>query len=539
MTFRVSGLGGCGLSLAALMLTAAAGCGDGPICPSDVVVVLESPAAGGTVTSADDQSSGDPGIQVNVQARSNLKAGAAVSLVVTSSSGAVATYDDTTDGEGDVNFTGVTLPAGSVNLEVSTSSDCGTASDSGDVTVVTNGICDLTIAEGPIDNDFYDPFPVLNSTNDSDSDLADFQATVGIQTGADFAVELFVYNAETGTETSAGEVTADDSGAVSYSVTLAQGRQAIRATCVKGDVAEASATNTVMVDTVVPTCELRVPERDVTVTPDDDVSGDVGIQMVWTGTVDADGSDDVEGEPTSFYRGTVPFDGTPVDEDGNASTETTGEFKSPGTFEVRFEAQDHAENLCSDGYDVDVIMDGCPILHVEPDPLQTVSSDSDSNSGNGLQADFVVSVPDADCEGLTVFTQCCDGGTCFAEESATVPSGGLTTVSDVTLNTEANAQGLVTCTSRIVNNDSFETSDAAVVQYDTLAPVPNLVFVNPDDISCGDAVVEDVANDADGNLANGFQIDVVVTAPAADFREIDLTTSSGPCTGTCTCPHRR
>lgn len=513
-------------SWAALLALSAAGltlgCGDGAICPSEIVVVFQTPAPAASVSGADDLDPGTAGIQTNVSVKSNLKKGDEFVLSITDTGGAVAQVSATSNGDGDVTFEDVTLPSGEVTMAVTgtSGSGCGTGSDEVTVSVITEAACGLAVVNGPLSNDFFAPIPVLNSTNDSDAALPNFQANFEVSSVAGFDVELFVLDVETGMEAAVGTVTADSSsGLASFATTLAQGRKAIRATCSKGGINEASATNTVEVDTVVPSCELIVPAEGITVTPDDDSDGDLGngIQMTWRGTIDDASENDTDGESASFFRDALQFNALPVDDGASASE--LAEFTAPGTFALGFSTQDHAGNPCSAGFDVGVILDGCSISVDQPATI--VLSDSDADDSNGMQTDVLVTVG-TDCAGLDVFVDCGEG-----ETSVAVAGDGVTTVPNVTLDTDSPSEGVGRCTARVVNSDNFETSDGRDVTWDTLAPGVNLVLVSPSSLSCGDSIARNTLNDADSNLANGFQIAAAVSAPLAVTRDLTVTNSGG------------
>ncbi|MBL4637690.1 MAG: hypothetical protein JKY56_27795, partial [Kofleriaceae bacterium] len=349
--------------LASSALALLSGCGDGPICPSELVVVIQTPADGNDISGADDNNLVDAGTQVDVVVRSNFHSGDPFVLTVTDENNAVSQFDAVSDGSGNVTFTNVTLPSGAVTLSATGSSDCGTGSDVSEVAVRTEADCVLTILEMPIDNDFYAPIPVLNSSNDSDGAVPNFQTNLQIQTTPGFTVEAFVLDTGANSEAPVGTATADENGVATFTATLAQGRQAIRATCTSGGINEASATNTVHVDTIVPACTLTEPQMGVTITPDDDTAGDIadGIQMVWTATIDDAGEGDTEGESVSFFRDALEFAGTAVNAAGGTSTDGVAEFTAPGSFAVSMVTQDHAANSCTAGHDVAVITDGCAI----------------------------------------------------------------------------------------------------------------------------------------------------------------------------------
>jgi hypothetical protein len=197
-------------------------------------LVISSPADGATVAASADLDASAAGLQTNIEVRSNFGSGVELILSVTDdTSGAVEQHTATVDGDGEATFASVTLPAGPVTLTADGASKCGTATDSTSITVITDGACALTIDEGPIANDFYAPIPVLNSTNDSDPSLPNFQANVTVASAPGFSVEFLVLDVEAGSEASIGTMTADASGEAKFQTTLAQGRQVLRATCLR------------------------------------------------------------------------------------------------------------------------------------------------------------------------------------------------------------------------------------------------------------------------------------------------------------------
>ncbi|MCP4448946.1 MAG: hypothetical protein GY811_26975 [Myxococcales bacterium] len=476
------------------------------------------------MSALDDLDATASGIQVDVALRSNFESGDEFVLTVTDSSNAVAQFEAIADGSGSVVFDNVTLPAGELSLEATGSSNCGTGSDTAELVVLTASDCGLTIVEGPIENSFYAPIPVLNSGNDSNSDLPNFQSKIEIQTGDGFDVEVFVLDTDSGVEASVGVATTDTTGLASFDVTLAQGLQAVRATCTRGGANEASATNTVFVDTVVPSCSLESPVDGVTVTPNDDEQGSVvdGIQMRWRGSVDDDAENDTEGERAAFFRDALEFPGTTINEAGETQSDGLAEFTAPGSFAVSVSTQDHAGNACSAGHDVNVIMDGCSITFSEPSAI--VVADSNGTAADGLQVDVVLAVG-TECAGETAFVDCGSG-----ELSAVVPSDGRTSIPGVTLNNDSTSQGQINCTARVVNSENFETSDTRLVTWDTQAPGSILFITSPPGLSCGDSVVFNVANDLDSNLSNGFQIEVQPLASDEETLDLQITNSAGTTT---------
>lgn len=497
------------------------GCGDGPICPSELVVVIQGPANGDDISGADDKNLVDAGTQVDVVVRSNFHLGDPFVLTVTDENDAVSQFDAVSDGSGNVTFVDVTLPSGTVTLSASGSSDCGTGSDTSEISVQTEADCALTILENPIENEFYAPIPVLNASNDSDGSVPNFQSNLQIQTTPGFTVEAFVLDTGANSEASIGTATADENGVASFATTLAQGRQAVRATCTSGGINEASATNTVHVDTIVPACTLSEPATGVTITPDDDTQGDIsdGIQMVWTATVDDAGEADTEGESVSFFRDALEFPGTAVSDTGTTSTDGVAEFTAPGSFAVSVVTQDHAANSCTAGHDVAVILDGCAIGITSPVAVVTV--DSNATPGDGVQTDIGVTVG-SDCAGETVFVDCGSG-----EFSATVAASGETTVADVTLSADPESAGTANCTARVTNSDNFQTSDTQPVVWDTEAPGTLLTVTSPAGLDCGESVVLSVGNDFNNDLSDGFQIQVQALASNEISIDLQIVNSAG------------
>ena len=138
----------------------AAGCGDGPICPSAVVVVISSPTDG----VAEDVSDAE-GVQIDVEVRSNLRAGDSFALDVSQDGGDPISYAATADANGGALFEAITVPYGTVTLAVTGASDqCGSAEDTRSV-LVANQNCVVSITEGPTPSDFYgvplDVYPLM------------------------------------------------------------------------------------------------------------------------------------------------------------------------------------------------------------------------------------------------------------------------------------------------------------------------------------------------------------------------------------------
>src|SRR5678816_305456 len=96
MTWRVPALA---------VVLAAAGCGDGPICPSEIMVDIVSPT--GDVV---EDSSGEAGVQTDVAVSSNLHPGESFTLTVLQDGVELAIYDAIADDYGGALFEDVTVP---------------------------------------------------------------------------------------------------------------------------------------------------------------------------------------------------------------------------------------------------------------------------------------------------------------------------------------------------------------------------------------------------------------------------------------------
>jgi hypothetical protein len=501
------------LALVAALAAVPLGCGDGPICASEIVVVIASMSNGDDITN---DTSADPGVQIDVPVRSNLKQGDTVTLRVMDAAGQeVATRELTSDGNGDVLFQGVDVPPGQVTLRVEGSSrDCGSGADQIQVNVIGTAACQLAIREGLLESDFYAPLPVLNTINDSDGSLPGFQANIDITTSPGYDVELFVLDVASGIETSAGAVSADGEGLASFPLTLAQGRQVLWAECVSssGTRSDSSGNTSVFVDTEAPTCDLVYPTAGSTIIPDMDADGDPanGTQITLIG---AAAGDDIDGEIAIFTIGDMDLEGSPLDSSGQSMVEAS--FNDVGSYELGFRITDHAGNVCSVSRAHEYVTDGCGISFIGPQGV--ITSDSNGDPTDGLQAEVQVQIDPA-CVGQAVITDCGLGTT-----STTVPADGLTTL-EVTLCADAICETSDVCTISVSNTAGIVTSVGTTLVADTQPPNVDLQFVNPV-IACGDAVVPSV--DRDGNPGNGVQIDVRVVSPLALTRSVAVTSDAG------------
>lgn len=460
--------------LAASVLAVTAGCGDDSICPSETMVFIATPAAGAVLEY--DGGNAVPGALSDVVVRSNLAPGDVITLSV-SGSGGTSQYEMAVDADGTAMFPALLLPPGGVSLRATgASAECGSASDEIQVDVVSTTGCALAVRGMPPVNEFYQ-MPVLNTAIDADASLPEFQGSVDFSAAPGTAVELLVLDLAQGSETSAGTVTVDDTGAASLAVTLGQGRQALRAICTRttgNDGSQSTTpTTTVYVDTEAPACSLVSPSERTSIVPQMDADGDAanGTQIAFTGQTDVELSDDVAGELGTVSVNGSSFEGTPVDAQGESVVTAT--FDLAGSFAVTFSTQDHAGNACTASRTYSYVTEGCSL--VLQGPLDIINSDANGDPVDGLQGDLLVQV-DPVCAGETVSTDCGTGTT-----TATVAPDGLTTVR-ATLCDDAVCAASYQCTIRVLRETGIETFLGVDLAVDTEPPgaVDGLVVTTPD-----------------------------------------------------------
>src|SRR5678815_6002427 len=99
-----------GPAVCAGLVVSAFGCGDPPLCPSDVFVAIQESALG-------DVDSATPGTQTDVHIRTSLREGELVTLEVIDNKGAVTSVTSApVDASGNVTFPEVTVPEPVVTL---------------------------------------------------------------------------------------------------------------------------------------------------------------------------------------------------------------------------------------------------------------------------------------------------------------------------------------------------------------------------------------------------------------------------------------
>jgi hypothetical protein len=507
-----------GLVAAALLMlaAAAAGCGDGPICQAQVLVIIQSPV--GLI--GEDTNSVLPGVQTDVRIRSTVGGGVEVRLEVLDGGGAVlVTRTGTTDARGDLTLRDVDLPPGAARLRAAVDAgECGHDEDEVAIAVTAGEGCQLAIRQTPLDIDYYAPIRVLNRSIDPEPDSPNFQADLDIAADPGAQVELFVIAGDTGVETSAGTAAADASGQAHFALSLAQGRQALRAVCRSGALTRASLTTTVFVDTEAPSCALTAPAPGSTLTPGLDENGDLddGLQITLLALI---AGDDTAGEAATFA---VTVDGvetvlagSPVTASGVSSAQATfAPATVPASAQIRLTGRDHADNECEVVEPYPIVYDGCAIAVAAP--TGTVTSDADGDPDNGAQVAVTLQVDPA-CAGQTVTSLCG-----LNDPAGPVAGdGSLTLVVDwcgaVPCDREAS------CTFSVTSPDGITTTAATTIHYDDQAPSVAVQIVQPA-LACGAEVTADVDLDP---ARDGVQVRVRVVSPLAASRTLEHTHVGG------------
>lgn len=488
-----------------------AGCGDPPLCASDVFVVIQEPS----VVVTGDGSPATPGVQATVRVRTSLAEGERVALDVGPPGGpAAAAGEQAVDADGVATFTMVTLPTPAAAVHALARGRCGEGEDRVEVQVSGAASCDLTVTPAPAAVPYYAPIGVLAAARDPDPATPGLQGALVVATGPGWGVELFL--ADAAGERSLGAVPATAAGAALWPLALPDGRLAVRAVCrgPAGEVA-ASATTTFVVDTTPPACELRAPLPGSTITPSYDADGDLanGVQLALGGAV---AGADTAGEPATFTitpNGQAPTTvaGTAVDDlGGTTAAATLAPAATPATYELAVAGRDHAGNACASTATYAVVYDGCE-LHVDA-PTAPVTVDADGDPADGAQVDVALSVGEA-CVGRTVTSDC--GAN---RPSGVVPaSGALVLRVDACATSPCEASSI--CTFRVRTVDGIETSTSAVIAYDDRPPAVAVGVVQPA-LACGAQATP--ADDADPSTA-GVQVVARVDAPGAATRALEVT----------------
>ena len=527
LSLRTRGRGLTAFSALALSL-AIGGCGDGPICQSESLVIIRSPQ-GALIADGDP---GTDGIQTDVEVRTTFPRGATLMLTVHDADDELtATATAQTDGDGNATFTDVTIPSGGATVRVSGDAGvCGTDEDEVTVTIVGGGDCTLDFATAPLDNDHYAPLRVFNRSTDSNPPTAGHQTDAVITARPGEQVKLFLSSPGVPeAEVAAGAV--GDDGTTELAAVLPDGQVNLRAECgvASGTGSRSSGVTSVFVDTAAPTCALIAPVPGTSITPALDADADLtnGVQL--TLAANASGGD-AEGEAATFTLiapggGTTDLPGTALSTAGGSSADATFDpATTPADYVVRFATQDHAANGCSVDQPYRVVFDGCAIAVIAP--TATVTTDADGSAGNGAQVDVVLDVGEA-CVGRTVTSDCGSD-----DPSAMVAVGGAVDLR-ATVCSDVPCESSETCTVSVTSSDGIVTTAGVMIAFDNLAPNVAVAVAQPLGIACGSTITP--AQDFDPSSA-GVQLRMRVTAPTAITRQLRLTNTTGTTVTTITAP---
>ncbi len=475
------------------------GCGDGPICPSEIVIQLSVPN-GAVFSAAADRNPELAGTQVDIGIRSNLRAGDLVTLAVEGENETLVNYDGLVGEDGNFSFEDITIPEGSVTLSVSgtTGKGCGAGRETIDVVNRNDSGCTLALVTEPVTTPNY-PYPVFNAEVDG-SPAPGFQTQVDLRGQPGTIASLRLLDLATGRETSSRGVELDTDGNASFDITLGEGTRAVRGICTQADGASLfSEIVTVLIDTTPPTgCTLETPTTFVTA--DDDEDGDLtnGVQVTLSGAFAA--GSDIDNSSAMFNVGDTKIAGTL---EGDSKAIGAAVFGSPGNFDVGFTIADLAGNTCESTNAVSVDLDGCGITHVSPDALAFVTDDS--SPASGFQTE-IKAAADPACTGKEVTTTCGGGAT-----GVVGPAGEI--LLEITLSKSDLAEGEENCRTEITADSGLTTFANANFLYDNLPP-PLSLLLSPEPISCGGTVT--ASKDANGDLSDGVQIDAQIIAPLAN-----------------------
>lgn len=499
-------VGAAAIALCVVGAAAGVGCGDDPICPSDLFVALQ------TSQVSLDTDAAAPGVQTDVRVRTSLAEGEQVTLeVFDADDSELATSIATVDASGLAVFEHVTVATPATRLRVSVSVFCGDASDELLIPVTVGPTCTLTFSPEPVAIPFYAPARVFNTLTDPDPATPGHQVTATVTTVPGSTIEVF-QNSGAG-EQSLGLFDTDATGTARIPHALVDGAHSFRAFCTRGDTAAVSAPVSVVVDLTRPTCAFIAPPPGTTITPAFDNNLDLsdGLQLLVTAEVTGA---DVEDEPTTLS--VAPLGGaatavssTKIDSDGHAGGFVTLDVpSSPAAFTFELTARDHAQNTCVASEDYNVVLDGCDLVVTSPTAPVTV----DAAPGiTGSQVDVGLQVSAA-CIGRTVTSTCGD------DPSGVVAADGTLTLRP-TLCATSPCETSELCTFTVSTADGVITSTSATLVFDDQGPATTVSIVSPA-IACGAVITP--ASDADPGT-DGVQLVARVTSPGADLRSLQIT----------------
>ncbi len=339
------------VGIAAVMLASPAliaGCGDGPICASDITVIITNPDEGTLI----EDTSTLPGLQTDVIVRSNLREGDLVELTMRDQFGWPSVWTAFADADGRAVFSTVDVPDGPVTMTATGYTDqCGTGEDEIFVDSFDASACTISVREPAILVPGY-PALVLNRDADSNPVISDFQANIDIRARAGYEVELRLRDPVTGEEASGGARIADATGLARFTASLPQGWIGLRADCMSRTNGRNSTSDVLefYIDTEAPACTLIRPLPAATLSPLDDLDSDPsnGTQIEFVAATDVS-DDDLDPESAEFVLNGTSLPGSALDDAGQSRLVMT--LSQNGVYDIGFTVRDFAGNSCQSGRD--------------------------------------------------------------------------------------------------------------------------------------------------------------------------------------------
>lgn len=489
----------------------ATGCGDPPICQSDVFVAIQTSEI---VTDVD---AAAPGVQGDVEVRTSLEAGETVTLEIINGDRVLETHEATVEAGGYARFGAVAVTSPSTTLRASIDAQCGAAEDERTIEVIAGTGCELSMDPLPEIIPMFAPAGVLSTRTDPEPDKPGHQLAPTVHTRPGWTVEL-VRTSDDGAELAT--VMAGVDGLAVFADTVFDGAYTFRATCHGPGFSVASAELPVVVDITPPTCRLTSPVPGTTITPAFDANDDLadGIQLEVVAQIDGD---DVEGEPvdlsiTPVGGSPTVVAGTPVDATGRTTFATTlAPAMTPAVFQLALAAQDHAHNACAPVSDFAVLHEGCDIAFVAPSAI--VTTDANGLPGDGSQIDVTLQVTGG-CVGRQVTTTC----------GSNSPSGSVPANGRLTLRVDACAtspcETELACVAQVANGEPLPpTAVATTLVFDNQGPITTVQLVGPE-VPCGATITSGA--DRDASMA-GVQVVARVTSTGAVTQHLDVMSSTG------------
>lgn len=385
--------------IAAAQALTSAGCGDPPLCQTQVFVAFEPLSISADVDAV------APGVQTDVHLRTSLLEGDRVTLEVFDEAERRLDSQTTIVGaDGSASFPRIMVSSPRVVLRAAGGGLCGEARAELAADVTVGERCALQLSPEPESIAYYAPRGVLGARGDLDTETPGFQTNVRVTTQPGWSVEIYRI---TDSEESLGVLAADTHGALQLPVTLPDGNVGVRATCRLADRTLASSTTTLLVDATPPRCDVVTPAPGTAITPASDDNRDLtdGIQLAIA--LRATGAD-VAGEPveltiTGEQPGSVTVRPSGIDDSGTSRARVTlAPTATPAHYDLSWTTRDHAGNACQSTVGYDVVYKGCDINLTSP---RTIKLDADADPANGAQLDARLALS-PDCAGRTLASTC-------------------------------------------------------------------------------------------------------------------------------------